>query len=236
MLLKDDHPARTFGAVAGDSNDGQRVARASSPTPDAHGRALRADEAPGQEKSVAELMWASRRGAEILWLAPGRPCQHQEMTVVQPGQGRPLNPEMTLKVGTHELPHGSLSVVEGIVAPRQFIGPHTHSREDEVTLVLEGQIVALVDDTVVEVNAGSLLLKPAGVMHAFGNPGPEPARVHELHAPGGLEEFYAAMHLNYSDPHLTGEQKHAAFLESCKEFGLVHHLDLTDEVRRRLDL
>lgn len=173
---------------------------------------------------------------EILWLAPGRPCQHQEMTVVQPGQGRPLNPEMTLKVGTHDLPHGSLSVVEGIVAPRQFIGPHTHSREDEVTLVLEGQIVALVDDTVVEVNAGSLLLKPAGVMHAFGNPGPEPARVHELHAPGGLEEFYAAMHLNYSDPHLTGEQKHAAFLESCKEFGLVHHLDLTDEVRRRLDL
>lgn len=178
----------------------------------------------------------TKEESEILWLTPGRPCQHQEMTVVQPGQGRPLNPEMTLKIGTHDLPHGSLSVVEGIVAPQQFIGPHTHSREDEVTLVLEGQIVALVDDTVVEVNAGSWLLKPAGVMHAFGNPGPEPARVHELHAPGGLEDFYEAMHLNFSDPHLTGEQKHAAFLESCKEFGLVHHLDLTDEVRLRLGL
>jgi mannose-6-phosphate isomerase-like protein (cupin superfamily) len=121
------------------------------------------------------------------------------MTVVQPGQGRALNPEMTLKVGTHDLPHGSLSVVEGILAPKQFIGPHTHSREDEVTLVLEGQIVALVGDILVEVSAGSFLLKPAGVMHAFGNPGREPARVHELHAPGGLEEFYEAMHLNFSD-------------------------------------
>jgi mannose-6-phosphate isomerase-like protein (cupin superfamily) len=105
---------------------------------------------------------------------------------------------MTLKVATHDLPHGSLSVVEGIVAPKHFIGPHTHSREDEVTLVLEGRIVALVGDSVVEVTAGSFLLKPAGVMHAFGNPGPEPARVHELHAPGGLEEFYASMHRSFS--------------------------------------
>ena len=66
--------------------------------------------------------------------------------------------------------------------------------------------------------------------------GPGPARVHEMHAPGGLEEFYAAMYLNYSDPHLTEEQEHAAFLESCNEFGLVHHLELRDEVRLRLDL
>ena len=156
--------------------------------------------------------------------------------MVQPGQGRALNPEMTLKVGTQDLPHGSLSVVEGVVAPMQYVGPHTHSREDEVTLVLEGQIVALLDDTVVEVNAGSFLLKPAGVMHAFGNRGPGPARVHKMHAPGGLEEFYAAMYLNFTDPQLTEEQKHAAFLASCDEFGLVHHLDLTDEVRLRLGL
>src|SRR6478609_4793510 len=111
------------------------------------------------------------------------------------------------------------SVVEAILAPKHFVGAHTHSREDEVTVVREGQIVALVDDTVVEVNAGSLLLKPAGVMHAFGNPGPEPARVYELHAPGGLEEFYAAMNVTFSDPHLSGEEKHAAFLESCTTFG-----------------
>lgn len=158
------------------------------------------------------------------------------MTVVEPGQGRALNPDMTLKVATHDLPHGCLSVVEGIVAPGQYIGPHTHSREDEVTFVLEGRIVALLDDTVLEVNAGSFLLKPAGVMHAFGNRGPAPARVHELHAPGGLEEFYAAMHLNFTNPQLSEEQKHAAFLESCTEYGLVHHLDLRDRVQRQLGL
>lgn len=143
---------------------------------------------------------------------------------------------MTLKVATHDLPHGSLSVVEGNLAPGQYIGPHTHSREDEVTFVLEGQIVALLNDTVLEVHAGSFLVKPAGVMHAFGNPGPGPARVYELHAPGGLEEFYAAMHLNFSDPDLSEEQKHSAFLESCTEFGLVHHLERRDEVQQRLGL
>ena len=143
---------------------------------------------------------------------------------------------MTLKVGTHDLPHGSLSVVEAILAPKHFVGPHTHSREDEVTVVLEGRIVALVDDTVVEVDAGSLLLKPSGVMHAFGNPGPEPARVHELHAPGGLEEFYATMNVTFSDERLSEEEKHAAFLESCKTFGLVHHGDIADDVQARLGL
>lgn len=170
-------------------------------------------------------------------LAPAEgACHHRGMTVVHPGQGRALNPDMTLKVGTQDLPHGSLSVVEGILAPGQYIGPHTHSREDEVTFVLDGQIVALLDDTVLQVNAGSFLLKPAGVMHAFGNRGPAPARVFELHAPGGLEEFYAAMHLNFSDPDLSEDHKHAAFLQSCTEFGLVHHLERRDEVQRRLGL
>jgi len=101
---------------------------------------------------------------------------------------------------------------------------------------LKDGLSVLVDDAVVEVNAGSLLLKPAGVMHAFGNPGPEPARVHELHAPGGLEEFYATMNVTFSDQRLSEEEKHAAFLESCKAFGLVHHMDMADEVRVRLGL
>jgi quercetin dioxygenase-like cupin family protein len=158
------------------------------------------------------------------------------MSVVLPEEGRPLLPGMTLKVGTRDLPKGSLSVVEGVIAPGQYIGPHTHTREDEVTLVVEGRIVALVGDTLVEVNAGSFLLKPSGVMHAFGNPGTEPARVHELHAPGGLEEFYAFMHLNASDPTLTDAERHAAFRESCQEFGLVQHWDMAEEVRARLGL
>jgi len=143
---------------------------------------------------------------------------------------------MTLKVGTQDLPHGSLCIVEAVLAPKHFVSPHTHSREDEVTVVLEGRIVALVHDTVVEVNAGSLLLKPSGVMHAFGNPGPGPARVYELHAPGGLEEFYAAMNVTLSDQHLSEVEKQAALMESSKAFGLVHHLDLADDVRVRLGL
>jgi oxalate decarboxylase/phosphoglucose isomerase-like protein (cupin superfamily) len=95
--------------------------------------------------------------------------------------------------------------------------PHAHSREDEVILVLAGQIVALVGDAVVEVTARSFLLKPSGVMHAFANPGTEPARVYELHAPEGFEEFYAFMHRNSSDPVLTDDDRHASFKENCQD-------------------
>ena len=158
------------------------------------------------------------------------------MNVVQPGQGRSLTPSMALKVATGDLTLGSLSVVEGVLAPGEYIPPHTHSQEDEVTLVVDGSIVALVGDEELEAGPGSFVLKPAGVMHAFGNAGSEPARVFELHAPGGLEEFYASMHLAYIDPELTPEQKHERFLASCEEHGLVHHLDLADEVRARLGL
>ena len=158
------------------------------------------------------------------------------MTVVQPGRGRPLTPHMTLKVATGDLPFGNLSVVEGVLAPGEYIPPHTHSREDEVTMVVEGRIVALVGDEQVEAGPGSFVLKPAGLMHAFGNPGSEPARVFELHAPGGLEEFYAATHLAFADPGLTPEEKHARFLAGCEEHGLVHHPDLAEEVRTRLGL
>lgn len=170
----------------------------------------------------------------VIWW--GATCQHRRMTVVQPGQGRELTPHMTLKVGTDDLVHGSLSVVEAVLAPGHFVGPHTHSREDEITVVLEGQIVALVGDTVFEVNAGSLLLKPSGVMHAFGNRGPGPARVYELHAPGGLEEFYAAMNVTLMDQRLNADEKQAAFQGSARTFGLVHHIDMADDVRARLGL
>jgi hypothetical protein len=73
-------------------------------------------------------------------------------------------------------------------------------------------------------------------MHAFGNPGPGPARVYELHAPGGLEEFYATMNLTFTDAHLSEQDKHTAFRESATAFGLVHHTDVADEVRARLGL
>ncbi|HYO20034.1 MAG TPA: hypothetical protein VES02_15365 [Dermatophilaceae bacterium] len=44
------------------------------------------------------------------------------------------------------------------------------------------------------------------------------------------------MHLNFCDPDLSAEQKHAAFIESCSEVGLVHHLERGDEVQQLLGL
>jgi hypothetical protein len=70
---------------------------------------------------------------------------------------------------------------------------HTHSREDEYTYILEGEIGAEVGDRVVRLGRGELLRKPRGVPHAFWNPTDAPARVLEIISPGGFERYFAEM-------------------------------------------
>lgn len=67
-------------------------------------------------------------------------------------------------------------------------------------------------------------------------PAPEPTRVYELHTPEGFEAFDEAMHGNFSDPDLPEQEKHARFLAACEQHGLVHHLELAEEVRTRLGI
>src|SRR3954453_10046433 len=70
------------------------------------------------------------------------------------------------------------------------------------TYVLAGEITAEIGGEVIVAAAGSYVLKPYGVMHAFWNATNEPARVMELHLPGGFEQFYADMTAVASDTSL----------------------------------
>jgi quercetin dioxygenase-like cupin family protein len=86
---------------------------------------------------------------------------------------------------------GKLSVVEHTLPPHVLAGPlHHHSREDEYSYVLEGQLGALLGDQEVIAEAGDLVFKPRGQWHTFWNPGDTPTRVLELITPSGLEELF----------------------------------------------
>jgi gentisate 1,2-dioxygenase len=75
--------------------------------------------------------------------------------------------------------------------PRALAAPvHRHTREDEYSYVLEGRMGALLGDEVVIAEAGDFVFKPRNQWHTFWNAGDEPARILEIIAPAGFEQFF----------------------------------------------
>jgi quercetin dioxygenase-like cupin family protein len=86
------------------------------------------------------------------------------------------------------------SLVEHPMSPRALAAPlHRHTREDEYSYVLEGQVGALLGDDVVIGGPGDLIFKPRNQWHTFWNAGEEPARILEIISPAGFECFFAEL-------------------------------------------
>jgi quercetin dioxygenase-like cupin family protein len=86
---------------------------------------------------------------------------------------------------------GRLSVVEHTLPPHVLAAPlHFHTREDEYSYVLEGQLGALLGQQEVLAAPGDLVFKPCGEWHTFWNPGHTPTRILELITPAGLEDLF----------------------------------------------
>jgi quercetin dioxygenase-like cupin family protein len=89
---------------------------------------------------------------------------------------------------------GGFSLVEHPMGPRALAAPlHRHSREDEYSYVLTGQMGALLGDDVVVAGPGDLVFKPRNEWHTFWNAGDEPARILEIISPAGFERFFAEL-------------------------------------------
>lgn len=86
---------------------------------------------------------------------------------------------------------GAAAFVIHPLAPRALGSPvHTHTREDEWSFVLEGEVGVQLGDAVQVAGPGDLVLKPRGVPHAFWNAGDAPARLLEVITPGGFEDYF----------------------------------------------
>ena len=126
---------------------------------------------------------------------------------------------------------GALSMIEVTIPPKTLVKPHRHTREDEMTLVLEGSVgVRLGDATTEDVPAGSWLLKPRDIPHAMWNVGETPARILEVVMPGGLEHYFeqVAPILMEHGPEWTKRYDALA-----KEYGLEILDDWSNELKAR---
>ena len=100
--------------------------------------------------------------------------------------------------------------------------PHTHEREDELSIVLEGEVGVQIGDEVYTAGPGTYVRKPRGVPHAFWNATERPARLIEIISPAGFEGYFreAAAVLAKAGPPDVG-----ALLEVAGRYGLTFHMD-----------
>ena len=131
---------------------------------------------------------------------------------------------------------GSLVVDEWGLSPGQMIPPHTHDREDECTFVLEGELSCYVGGEVVVAPAGSYVVKPRGVPHAFHNAGTETVRVMEILTPGGAFEGYFDEYEEIASGGMDDEERSVARAELGGRYGITWHDDLIPEVEARFGI
>ena len=85
----------------------------------------------------------------------------------------------------------NVAIVEHTLPPHTLAAPlHRHSREDEISYVLEGEMTVLAGRELSTVPAGESVVKGQDVWHTFWNAGDEPLRFLEIIAPGEFSEFF----------------------------------------------
>jgi len=85
---------------------------------------------------------------------------------------------------------GALAVVEHPFPVGALVPPHLHTREDEHSIVTEGEIGFRSGDREVVLGPGGYITKPRGEFHAMWNAGITPARMIEIISPAGFEHFF----------------------------------------------
>ncbi|MFI6043828.1 cupin domain-containing protein [Nocardia sp. NPDC051321] len=152
-------------------------------------------------------------------------------TVVRPGEGR----HVTIPGfgADFKITGAAVAIVEHPFAVGMITPPHRHTREDEYSIVLEGDIGFRSDDAEAVVGPGGYVIKPRGQLHAMWNAGQVPGRIIEIIIPGGFEEYFAELgQLTATDTTTPAE-----FDDLAARYGLTYEYpDWLDEVIARYHL
>ena len=101
-----------------------------------------------------------------------------------------------------------LSLLEITFDPGSGVDPHFHKGHSDSFYVLEGELEFHVGDEVVRATPGAYVLAPPNVVHWFRNGATTPARMLNLHTPGGFVQYRAS-----SRPPRAGHRADLAFFE-----------------------
>jgi mannose-6-phosphate isomerase-like protein (cupin superfamily) len=110
----------------------------------------------------------------------------------QAGEGaefQQMQARVTVKLAAHAA-SGRVGAAEFLVPPG--FGPplHVHHREDELLVILEGQVRVVCGDQDLVLAAGGFAYLPRDVPHTFRTEGSQPTRMVAVFTPGGIEEMF----------------------------------------------
>ena len=117
---------------------------------------------------------------------------------------------------------GQFSVAEITAASGDFVPPHSHRREDEFFYVLDGLVEFDLPRGTLLAQPGTFIHVPRQTMHAFRNVGDSPARLIDVHTPGGFENFFidaGTPCLDHHRPPHVAQDLHK-FLQICRGHGM----------------
>lgn len=116
-----------------------------------------------------------------------------EPIVVIPGEGAPTRTPFgdTLRflVGADET-RGGYSLHDRTAPPGSRSTPHVHNRVSEAFYVIDGALELEVGSHSLTGVAGTFVLAPPGVMHAWRNPGENDARILVIFSPPVAYEYF----------------------------------------------
>jgi quercetin dioxygenase-like cupin family protein len=166
------------------------------------------------------------------------------VTVVRPGEGEfvPLPGFGAMFKLLGRTNGGEVTIVEHPFEVGTITAAHRHTREDEHSLVMEGEIGFRSDDSEVVLGPGGYITKPRGQMHAMWNAGTVPGRIVEVITPGGFENYFRELGelltAHASDPGGQGAlHELPEFAELADKYGLTYGVpDWMDDVMRRYGL
>jgi mannose-6-phosphate isomerase-like protein (cupin superfamily) len=164
------------------------------------------------------------------------------LKVVQPGGGESVDIPgfgAAFKLSSRDN-NGLVAIVEHPFAVGTITAAHRHTREDEHSIVLEGEIGFRSDDTEVVLGPGGYITKPRGQMHAMWNAGRVPGRIIEVITPGGFEPYFRELSELFTavkPPSGVSLRETPEFTELAAKYGLTYGKpDWFDDVVTRYGL
>jgi quercetin dioxygenase-like cupin family protein len=153
--------------------------------------------------------------------------QAPPLTIVQPGQGQEGwlgTIGVAFKLWGSDTGE-SVAVVEHPFPVGALVPPHLHTREDEYSIVTEGEIGFRSGDREAVLGPGGYITKPRGELHTMWNAGKVPARMIEIISPAGFENFFRELvEVFAGDAKPSGEEVGGIAARYGLQFGRPHWL------------
>jgi quercetin dioxygenase-like cupin family protein len=114
-----------------------------------------------------------------------------EATVYRPGEGEKIGGPTTVTIkATGKETNDSFYLGEGVFEPG-FPGPppHRHRGLHDMFYVLDGTLTMRLGDETLELEPGSFVCVPPGVVHTFSNPSDTAVKILNFNTPAGWENY-----------------------------------------------